>query len=122
MADGNRPQRGGAIRRVEPPVLLELPGEEAEHAGNAGRDERHRRQGQALLHARRLDELRGDHRDHRHEQLVRHRDHGKVLDGVELGLDQQRDAKPHAGLDDRPDGPEHRLDGEHQPRLVGPEP
>ena len=52
---------------------------------------------------------------------MRHGDHGKVLDGIELRLDQERDAKPHARLDDRPDGTEHRFDGEHQPRLIGAE-
>ena len=35
VANGHRPERGRAICRVEPPVLLQLPGQEAEHAGNA---------------------------------------------------------------------------------------
>ena len=119
MADLHGAERGRPVCRVQPPVFLQLPGQEAEHARNAGRHERDRREREAPLHAGGVYELGGDHRNHRHEELVRHGHHGEMLDRVELRLDEQRDAESHAGLDNRPHRAEDGLDREHQPRLVG---
>ena len=119
--DLDRPQAARPVGRVQPPVLLQFPGQEPEHARDARGNERHDRQCQPLLHAGRGHELPGHHGNHRHEQLVRHRDDGEMFDRVELRLDEQRDAEPDAGIDHRPGRGQHRLHRQGRPRLAGAE-
>src|SRR5437762_13409423 len=82
----------GAVGLVERPVFFELPGEEAEDAGDAPDDAGGVGEGGGLVDAE-GDEDAAQVGDEREEQLVRDGDDGEMFDGVDLGLDQEVDGE-----------------------------
>src|SRR5439155_19772476 len=81
-----------AVGLVEFPVLFELPGEEAEDAGDAPDDGGGVGEGGGLVDAE-GDEDAAQVRDEREEQLVRDGDNGEMLDRVDLRFDQEVDGE-----------------------------